>query len=140
MSSSKVIDGMIERLKLHEGYRKDAYKDTVGKLTIGYGWNVEDCPIYPEVAELQLRMTLAEIEKNLARTLDFWGNLTQARKEVLLDMCYNLGLKGLLGFKNTLRAIAESRHEDAAAFMLQSKWAEQVGSRAKFLSEKYRKG
>jgi lysozyme len=137
---SRVIDGAIERLKLHEGYRDRVYKDTVGKQTIGYGWNIDDTPIYREVAELQLRMKLAECEKQLAQSLEFWANLTQARQEVLLDMCFNLGLAGLLGFKNTLRLMASSKHEEAAVQMLKSKWAEQVGARAKFLSAKYAKG
>jgi|ERR1044072_3615662 lysozyme len=137
---SKIVDGAIDRIKLHEGYRDRMYVDTVGKRTIGYGWNLDDTPIYREVAELQLRMKLAECEKELEKSLDFWPNLTQARKEVLLDMCFNLGLTGLLGFKNTLRLIGESRHEEAAAQMLKSKWAEQVGARAKWLAAKFERG
>lgn len=137
---SKVVDGAIERLKLHEGYRNRVYKDTVGKQTIGYGWNIDDTPIYREVAELQLRMKLAECEKELEKALDFWPNLSQARKEVLLDMCFNLGLAGLLGFKNTLRLIGESRHAEAASQMLKSKWATQVGDRAKWLAAKFERG
>lgn len=137
---SKVVDGAIDRIKLHEGYRDRVYVDTVGKRTIGYGWNIDDTPIYREVAELQLRMKLAECEKELEKALDFWPNLTQARKEVLLDMCFNLGLAGLLGFKNTLRLMGDSRHEEAASQMLKSKWAEQVGGRAKWLAVKFAKG
>jgi lysozyme len=137
---SKIVDGAIERVKLHEGYRDRIYKDTVNKQTIGYGWNIDDTPIYREVAELQLRMKLEECEKELAKALDFWPNLTQARKEVLLDMCFNLGLAGLLGFKNTLRLIENSNHEEAAAQMLKSKWATQVGDRAKWLAAKFARG
>lgn len=133
-------DKLIEEMMFHEGFRKNVYKDTVGKQTIGYGWNIDDTPIYREVAELQLRMKLAECEKELERELDFYPNLTLARKEVLINMCFNLGLAGLLGFTNTLRLMRASNHEKAAEQMLRSLWAQQVGKRAQFLAAKYAKG
>lgn len=133
-------DSFIEEVKFHEGYRDRVYLDTVGKRTIGYGWNIDDTPICREAAEIQLKYKLAECEKELTKALDFYPNLTQARKEVLINMCFNLGLQGLLGFKNTLRLMGQSRHEEAAAQMLKSKWAEQVGQRARFLAAKYARG
>lgn len=133
-------DNFVEMVKFHEGYRKNVYKDTVGKQTIGYGWNIDDTPIYREVAELQLRMKLEECEREVSKAIDFFGNLTRPRQEVLIEMCFNLGLAGLLGFKNTLKLIGESKHEEAASQMLKSKWAEQVGQRARTLSAKYAKG
>ena len=54
---------------------------------------------------------------------------------MLLNMCFNLGLKGLLGFNNTLAFIAARDWERAANGMLASKWAKQVGFRAIELSE-----
>jgi hypothetical protein len=44
------------------------------------------------------------------------------------------GITGLLGFKNTLATIRAGSYEQAAAMMLQSRWATQVGRRAERLS------
>jgi len=56
--------------------------------------------------------------------------LDDARKAVLIDMCFNLGINGLLGFKNALAAIAAGKYTTAAANMTASKWAGQVKGRA----------
>jgi len=55
-------------------------------------------------------------------------------------MCFNLGIKGLLGFNNTLALIGAGDWERAANGMLASKWAKQVGCKAIALSELMRKG
>lgn len=130
----------IAQVVLHEGFRDRPYRDTVGKLTIGYGWNIDDTPMEREAAEVQLTKKLEKCEAECTKAIDFFTNLTQARREVLVEMCFNLGLQGLLGFKNTLRLMESSKHEAAAEQMLLSKWATQVGKRAKDLSEKYRRG
>jgi lysozyme len=62
------------------------------------------------------------------------------RQNVLADMCFNLGIGGLLSFKNTLAMVEHGKYEEAAAAMLQSKWATQVGQRAIELSEMMRTG
>ena len=49
---------------------------------------------------------------------------------VLLDMAYNLGVNGLLKFSRTLRAIERGQWVEAGEEMKDSKWFEQVGSRA----------
>jgi lysozyme len=66
--------------------------------------------------------------------------LNDIRKSVLLNMCFNLGITGLMGFKNTLSFIGSGAFERAANGMLVSKWAKQVGRRAIELSELMRKG
>jgi len=61
-----------------------------------------------------------------------WSDVIMQRS---LNMCFNLGLKGLLGFNNTLAFIKAGDWERAANGMLASKWAKQVGMRAIELSE-----
>ena len=69
----------------------------------------------------------------------FWA-LDDVRQNVLVNMAFNLGVSGLLTFKNTLRLISFSRYEEAAEEMLNSKWARQVGYRAEELAEQMRTG
>lgn len=68
-----------------------------------------------------------------------YAGLNDTRKAVLVNMCFNLGISGLLGFKNTLAFIGAGDFERAANNMLASKWAKQVGLRAIELSEQMRK-
>jgi len=56
--------------------------------------------------------------------------LSPVRQAVLIDMCFNLGIRGLLGFKNTLASVAVGKYEQASRQMLESKWATQVKTRA----------
>ena len=49
-------------------------------------------------------------------------------------MGYQLGISGLLSFKNTLKLIQESRYREAADNMLLSKWAKQTPNRVKLLA------
>ena len=71
---------------------------------------------------------------------EVYNKLDEVRQSVLLNMCFNLGIKGLLEFKNTLAFIDAGDWERAANGMLTSKWAKQVGRRAIELSELMRKG
>lgn len=133
-------EDLLASVRLHEGFRDRPYKDTVGKLTIGYGWNIDDTPLCREAAEVQMVHKLLECEQALIKRLEFYNNLTQARKDVLIEMCFNLGVEGFFGFKNTIRLMRESKHENAAVQMLKSTWAKQVGQRARTLAAKYAKG
>jgi lysozyme len=130
----------LAELRRHEGFEGRVYLDTVGKHTIGYGWNLDSDPIYREVAELQMRLKLEDIENELECDYDWYPQLSQARKDVVLNMCYNMGIDGFSKFRNTIHHIAGSDFERAAVEMLKSKWASQVGNRAKYLAEKMRVG
>jgi lysozyme len=128
----------LAELRRHEGFEARPYRDSVGVLTVGYGWNLESDPMYREAAEVQLKCKLLELEQRLLSLYDWYPNLSQCRKDVVLNMCYNLGLEGFGKFRQTIYYIARSRFEEAAAEMLRSKWAEQVGNRSRTLSEHMR--
>ena len=127
-------------LRRHEGFKDRPYRDTVGVLTIGYGWNLESDPMAREAAEIQMRMKLESLEALLLSKFDWYPNLSQTRKDVILNMCYNLGLDGFSNFRNTIWLLQNSRFAEAGEEMLKSKWAKQVGNRAIFLSDKMKAG
>jgi lysozyme len=64
----------------------------------------------------------------------WFADLDQVRQEALIDMLFNLGLPTFLEFKKTLKFVAEGKYSQAAEEMLRSKWADQVGDRAKELA------
>ena len=129
------MDKLKEMITLHEGLRLSPYKCTAGKLTIGVGHNLDDKPISKEAAMMILDDDIHDCFLDLNRSLPFWTSLDEVRQAVLIDMCFNLGISRLLGFKNFLSALEEGDYERASAEMLDSRWADQVGQRAERLSE-----
>lgn len=119
-----------EQLIYHEGIRYHAYRDTVGKLTIGCGRNLDDVGITPDEALYLLRNDIARVQEELTRTFPWFVTLSEIRARVLVDMCFNLGLAGLKTFRATLASLVAGDYVNAARLMLSSKWARQVGTRA----------
>ena len=129
------------QLVRHEGLRLKPYRCTAGKLTIGIGRNLEDRGISQKEAYAMLERDILDFEQQLLNEIpEVYNKLDEVRQSVLLNMCFNLGIKGLLEFKNTLAFIDAGDWERAANGMLASKWAKQVGRRAIELSEMMRKG
>jgi lysozyme len=125
----------IELLKQHEGYRSKAYKDTVGILTVGYGTNLESRKFTEAECAKWMLEDLKSIENELQTTVLPFAMLDHpVRRDVLIEMGYNLGVEGLRKFKNMWTAIDARHFDQAAVEMLDSKWATQVGQRAQTLS------
>lgn len=121
-------------LKKHEGLRLKPYRCTAGKLTIGYGRNLDDRGITEEEADRLLHNDILLCSLQLDRDLPWWKYHPENVQMVLMDMCFNLGISGLLEFKRTLGYIRDQKYSAAAVEMLKSKWSSQVGARAKELS------
>lgn len=132
---------LIEKmLTLHEGVRLKPYLDSVGKTTIGVGRNLTDKGISPEEAQQFLINDLYDVRESLRKNLPWTASLDTTRYAVLQDMCYNMGMAGLLKFVKTLSMVQHGDYAGAADAMLQSKWAKQVVSRAVRLAEMMRTG
>lgn len=97
------IDIALPRLQTEEGFRALPYEDTNGFTTIGYGFNI-DAGIGRAEAAALLAAQLQSRDTTLA-AYPWYSGLDPARKSVLLDMAFNLGLAGLLRFPNLLLAL-----------------------------------
>jgi lysozyme len=113
-----------------EGIRLKTYRDTVGKLTIGVGRNLDDVGISTAEAMALLENDLAHVASQLDAALPWWKSMTDNRQQALANMCFNMGLGTLLTFKTTLGLMQSGNYSAAADAMLNSKWAKQVGARA----------
>ena len=131
---------IIEQLKRDEGVRLKPYRDSVGKLTIGVGRNLDDVGIDANEADFLLSNDVVRAGLELSTHLPWTDKLDDARRGVLLNMTFNLGIAGLLTFRNTLSLIQNGHYAAAAAAMLDSKWAAQVGPRAQRLSQQMEQG
>lgn len=129
---------LTELIKRHEGYRQFAYRDTVGKLTIGIGRNIDDRGISEDESEYMLNNDIDICMSDLSRNIPGFNELPETVQIVLVDMCFNLGIVRLMKFKKTLLYIHEGLYYKAADEMLDSSWARQVGTRATELSEMMR--
>ena len=131
----------LERLVArHEGFRSQLYRCTSGKLTIGYGTNIEE-GISKAEGLLLLRHRLGLAVGALEHRLPYWSQLTPARQQVLASMQYQLRSPGVFGFRQMLAVLARGDYPEAALQMLDSKWArEDSPNRARELAEMMRRG
>lgn len=126
-------------LRHDEGYEDMPYICTAGKLTIGYGRNLQDNGISKDEAELMLENDMKRTEKDLL-TCQWYLDAPPSVKDALFNMCFNLGLPRLLGFKKMIQAIKDKDFTKAAIEALDSKWATQVKGRAKAVAVMIREG
>jgi lysozyme len=124
---------VIDQLKQDEGFRDKPYRCTENKLTIGYGWNIEDTGITEQQAEMILVDQVIKCDKELRDNFKWFPDLPERMQEVLVNMCFNMGISRLKGFKKTLKAFEDKCYLTAAAEMRESKWYNQVGPRAQRL-------
>jgi lysozyme len=134
------LDICLQQLPIDEGVRNKPYRDTVGKLTIGVGRNLDDVGLSSDEIMLLLKNDIARADQAIKTICLSFDHLSDARKAVLVNMCFNMGVTRLSGFVNMLGAIHEGKFDEAADQMLASKWAQQVGDRAKRLADAMRKG
>ena len=135
----------------------EACPNSDGDLVVGVGRNLDSCPLTTyEIdavghdarskpitradAVYLLRNDIARTLAAIDRAIPWWKTLDETRRLVLANMGFNLGVTKLLGFKEALGWLKQGRYAAAAGAMLDSKWAEQVGDRAKRLAEMIRTG
>ena len=131
---------LTSQLIAHEGLRLKPYTDTTGHLTIGVGRNLSEVGITRDEA---LDMLETDIERAMGQLFLRWpwaAQLDAVRQRVLIDMVFNLGADGFGKFRRMLAAAQAGDYESAAAEMLASKWATQVGQRATRLAHMMRTG
>ena len=144
------IERLTAQIQKSEGLRLAAYRCTAGRLTIGFGHNCDTSPV-PGVSKVGDRITREQADDLLSKDLSavVWEvrkalpwvtSLEAPRQAVLYDMAFNMGTRGLLGFRNTLRMVEHKDYAQAAPNMLRSRWAGQVGNRSIRLAEQMATG
>ena len=128
------MEDLKEQLVRHEGLRLTVYDCPAGYKTIGVGRNLEGKGITEEEALYLLENDINYFTDQLRDNLDWFDDIPEEKQQILVNMAFNLGVAGLMNFKNMLSAVEEGRWADASTEMLDSKWAKQVGIRAIELS------
>lgn len=135
---------LARQLEGDEGKRRTVYRDSLNLWTIGVGRLVDPSKPGAGLRDDEIRYLLQnDIDDRieaLTRSLPWFQNLDDARRGALVAMAFQLGVDGLLMFKNTLALVQQGKYAEAADAMLQSRWAEQTPARAKRLATQMRSG
>jgi len=123
-----------------EGLRLKPYTDTTGHLTIGFGRNLSQVGISLTEAESLLDHDMARTAVDVQAALPWTMGLDDVRRAALINMAFNLGIGGLLGFHKMLGACEKGDWATAALEALNSEWARQVGPRAYRISRQLEEG
>lgn len=154
--SAQAKESLKDQIGRHEGLKHKAYTDTVGKRTIGIGFNLDDNKElakklfkqwkldYDKVYSGEVALSDEQVKKLFEMSLPIavtvakkfvnnFDSQPEDVKEVLINMAFNLGNK-LHEFKKTKKYLEAKDYKNASKEMLDSDWAKQVGNRAKELS------
>lgn len=137
------VAALKRELNQDEDRRDSAYQDSEGFWTIGVGHLIDarvGGRLPDEIIDALLDYDVKAVTADLDRALPWWRSLSDNRQLVLANMAFNLGIGRLLTFKKALAAMQRGDFDTAAAEMLDSKWAGQVGDRATRLADAMRAG
>lgn len=132
-----------DQIRRHEGEVLHAYQDHLGFWTIGVGRLIDKRKgggITKEESEYLLRNDISDVFVDLSLRLPWYKDLIEPRKAVLINMAFQLGIAGLMGFTKTLSLIEAGQYSQAADQMMLSKWASQTPKRASEMAEQMRSG
>lgn len=133
---------LVAQLKRHEGVKSHAYKCTANMITVGVGRNIDEnggIGLSDDEINYLLENDIKRCKQELI-SLSWFTDLDSVRQDALVNLCFNLGLTRLMGFKNAMAAMAEGDYERAADEFYDSRWAKQVKSRADEVCEMVRTG
>lgn len=128
-------ESLLNMLKRHEGKvsnrrgRHTSYICTGGKTTVGYGRNLTDVGLSEEEAMMMLVHDVQIVSVNAHQIFPEFNSYSPERQKAILDMIFNLGKAGFLGFRKMIDAILDKDWDRAAEEAEDSKWYKQVGTR-----------
>tara|TARA_R100000406_G_scaffold68020_1_gene48448 strand:- start:34 stop:453 length:420 start_codon:yes stop_codon:yes gene_type:complete len=133
---------LVEMIKRHEGVKSKVYLCSAGYETIGVGRNISESGLGLSDDEIDylLQNDIQRVKEELEETYFWFGALNEARQDAMIDICFNLGLTRLRGFVKALEAMSREQFDVAADEFMDSKWAQQVGTRAIRVTEMIRGG
>ena len=124
----------VDRIKQHEGFSGVPYKDSLGRTTIGYGRCTDTNPITKDEAEFLLYQDLVKARSS-AGAFSFYSNLSPKRRQVLIEMIFQLGFGGVRKFRKMLDSLERADYKSAASEMINSIWYRQTPERCQKLAD-----
>ena len=78
---------------------------------------------------------MEKLKKDIKNRFEWFVDSPELIQEVVIEMCYQLGINGFSKFKKTIYLFETNQYEEASVEMLDSLWAKQTPNRAKGLSQ-----
>jgi lysozyme len=138
-----MTDNIVKLLRHHEGVKAHAYKCTANKITVGVGRNIDPeggLGLFDDEIDYMLTNDINRVIKELGEAFPWFSGLDEARRDAMIDICFNLGMPRLKGFAKALSAMASEDYEIAAYEFSDSAWFKQVGNRAQTIVDMIRFG
>lgn len=118
-------------ISVDEGLRLLPYRCSAGKLTIGYGHNLDDLGITKTIADALLDEDAASAEKACRKIFgSLFDDWSENRRLGWINLAFNLGYHRLLQFRNTIRAARVADWTEVEIGLRNSLWFKQVKGRA----------
>ena len=115
------------------------YKDILGYRTIGYGHLIKKNETFKEKKKINKRDLVKIFEEDFSLALkDYYINYKNTKhskevKDVLIEMIFQLGIKGQKKFKKKIKHLIKKQLYMASLEMLESLWYKQTPKRVKML-------
>tara|TARA_R110000851_G_scaffold16857_1_gene54299 strand:+ start:158 stop:586 length:429 start_codon:yes stop_codon:yes gene_type:complete len=132
-----MTDKIIEMLRLHEGVKTHVYTDHLGYETIGVGRCIRKnvgLGLSDDEINYLLSNDVSRVTAELGR-FKWFPELNEARRDAMINLCFQLGLTKLLKFKNFLASMEDGDYELASTHLLDSLYARQTPARADEIAE-----
>lgn len=129
-----MLENLNKQLRLDEGAVKHAYQDSLGFWTIGVGRLIDKRKgggLSQEEISYLLDNDIRNKSEALFKALPWLKTAPEPVQGALVNMAFQLGVTGILGFTTTLDLIKAGKYKEASEQMLKSKWAVQTPNRAK---------
>ena len=122
---------LIERIGVNEGFRSKPYQCSEDVWTIGHGltWLTEE-----ESLNI-LSGRVSKLHLKLSDDLDYYDDLPPEVQGVVIECCFQMGVKGWSMFKKAIKNMQDKNWKGAADEMLDSLWAKQTPERANRLAD-----
>ena len=131
------------RIKKNEGYSSKPYKDQLGFYTIGYGHLILKNEFKYFKLSFKKKHFENLFEKNFIKSKKQYEKMFSKRKhnqkdkELLIEMLYQLGPKGVSRFKKMLFYMDNNQKYMTCLEMLNSLWFKQTPKRVEDLIKNY---
>ena len=117
---------LLKQIKDHEGFKSTVYQCTEGYDTIGYGFAIKDLKLSEEVCNIILAEKLAKLQFDINNKFEWFEDSPEIVRNVVTNMCYQLGLTGFSKFKQTIYYLETEQYEEASIEKLDSLWANKL--------------
>ena len=134
---------LIEQLKIHEGVRTHAYLCSENKITVGVGRNLDSnggIGLSEDEIDYLLSNDIKRCRDELEFNFDWFKELDEVRQDAMINLCFNIGITSLRKFSKAIAAMNVHDYEAAAMEFLDSRWANQVGTRSLDVTDMIRTG